>query len=72
MKLIRKERNIVYEFYEIELTDEQVEEYKKDKEKFLDENIWSEKIPYGDSVSTRYVDTTDLIHYLESENEPDF
>jgi hypothetical protein len=72
MKLIRKERNIVYEYYEVELTEEQVELYKNDREKFLDDFIWSEKIPFGDSVNTSYIDTTDLTHYLESEDEPEF
>lgn len=70
MKLIRKERNVFYEFYEVELTDEQVELYKQDKQKFLDEFIWNEKIPFGDSVSMRYLSTNDLTHYLESEDEP--
>jgi hypothetical protein len=46
-KLIRKEKNIVYEYYEVELTDEQLELYKSNREKFMDDFIWTDSFDFG-------------------------
>lgn len=74
MKLIRKERSIFYEYYEIELTEEQEKLYKEDKEKFLDDHIFNDsKIEFlGDPVKKTYIDTTDTEYYSDSEEEPRF
>jgi hypothetical protein len=66
-KLIRKERNIVYEYYEVEITDEQLELYKTDKEKFMDDFIWTDTFDFGNTTDSEYIDTTDTEYYLEGE-----
>ena len=71
-KLIRKERNIVYEYYEVEITDEQLELYKNDREKFMDELIYTDEIMFGEPKTNQYVNTTDTEYYLDGEDEPKF
>jgi hypothetical protein len=71
-KIIRKERNIVYEFYEVELTEEQEKLYNYNKEKFLDDYVYSDEIEFTDSVRKEYIKTTDTEYYLDSEEEPKF
>jgi hypothetical protein len=69
-KLIRKEKNIVYEYYEVEVTEEQLELYKSNKEAFMDEFIWTDALDFGSPVSNNYIDTMDTTYYLETEEEP--
>jgi hypothetical protein len=71
-KIIRKERNIVYEFYEVELTEEQEKLYNYNKEKFLDDYVYTDEIEFIDSVRKEYIKTTDTEYYLDSEEEPKF
>lgn len=71
-KIIRKERNIMYEYYEVELTEEQEKLYKENKEKFLDDYVYTDEIEFTDSVRTEYIKTTDTEYYLDSEEEPKF
>jgi hypothetical protein len=71
-KLVRKERNIYYEYYEVELTEEQEKLYKEDKDKFMDDFYFSGIIDFDDSVSKNYIDTTDTMYYLNNEEEPQF
>lgn len=68
-KLIRKEENIVYEYYEVEITDEQLELYKSDKEKFMDDFIWSDSFDFGNPIEIEYVDTVNTDYRLEDEPE---
>ena len=68
-KLIRKERNIYYEYYEVELTQEQEKLYKEDREKFMDEVLYSESVQFDDSYEKKYIDTTNTLYYLDSEQE---
>ena len=66
-KLIRKERNVVYEYYEVEITDEEVEQFRNDDENFMN------KI-YNDELDFQYEDKIDgssrLVYYLEGDEEP--
>lgn len=71
-KIIRKERNIVYEYYEVELSEEQVELYKKDKEKFMEDYIYNDEIMFNEPTRQQFIDTTDSEYYLDSEEEPKF
>jgi hypothetical protein len=71
-KIIRKERNIFYEFYEVELTEEQEKLYKENKEKFFDDYVYTDEIEFNDSVRKEYIKTTDTEYYLDSEEEPKF
>jgi hypothetical protein len=73
-KLIKKELNIYYEYYEVDLTPEQLELYNTDKDKFFDEFIWCDKFPtlVDNPVEKRYVDSTKTEYYLDSEDEPNF
>lgn len=71
-KLIRKERNIYYEHYEVEITDEQLELYKNDKEKFFEDYIFSDELSF-EEVGQRYVTTTDTDYYVDGlEDEPKY
>ena len=71
-KLIRKERNIYYEHYEVEITDEQFELYKNDGDKFFDDFIWSDELNFKES-NQRYVTTTDTDYYVDGvEDEPQY
>lgn len=71
-KLIRKERNIYYEHYEVEITDEQLELYKNDKEKFFEDYIFSDELSF-EEVGQRYVTTTDIDYYVDGlEDEPKY
>jgi hypothetical protein len=67
-KLIRKEENIVYEYYEVELTDEQLELYKYDREKFMDDFIWSDSLDFGNPTESEYVDTVNTDYYLDKDD----
>jgi hypothetical protein len=67
-KLIRKEENIVYEYYEVELTDEQLELYKSDREKFMDDFIWSDSLDFGNPTEIEYVDTVNTDYYLDKDD----
>lgn len=73
-KLIRKERNIFYEYHEHELTKEQLDLYLSDKEKFMEEYVWDDKLDGFNKEATekKYIDTTDTEFYLDSEEEPKF
>jgi hypothetical protein len=62
-KLIRKERNIYYEHYEVELTDEQFELYKNDREKFFEDFVFDDQLDFQE-VAQRYVTTTDTEYYI--------
>lgn len=69
-KLIRKERNIYYEHYEVEITDEQFELYKNDRDKFFEDFIWNDELNFKE-VNQRYVTTTDTDYYVDGiEPEP--
>jgi len=69
-KLIRKERNIYYEHYEVEITDEQFELYKNDREKFFEDFIFDDSLEFKESAQ-RYVTTTDTDYYVDGhEDEP--
>ncbi len=71
-KLIRKERNIYYEHYEVELTDEQFELYQNDREKFFEDFIYSDSLNFQE-VAQRYVTTSDTEYYVDGiEEEPQF
>ena len=67
-KLIRKEENIVYEYYEVEITDEQLELYKYDREKFMDDFIWSDSFDFGNPIEIEYVDTVNTDYYLDKDD----
>ena len=66
-KLIRKERNVVYEYYEVEITDEEVEQFRNDDENFMN------KI-YNDELDFQYKDEIDgasrILYYVEGDEEP--
>jgi hypothetical protein len=66
-KLIRKEKNIVYEYYEVELTDEQLELYKSNREKFMDDFIWTDSFDFGNPTESEYVDTVNTDYHLDIE-----
>ena len=71
-KLIRKERNIYYEHYEVEITDEQFELYKNDREKFFEDFIFDDSLEFKESA-LRYVTTTDTDYYVDGhEDEPQY
>jgi hypothetical protein len=71
-KLIRKERNIYYEHYEVEITDEQFELYKNDRDKFFEDFIYDDSIEFKESTQ-RYVTTTDTDYYVDGiEQEPQY
>ncbi len=71
-KLIRKERNIYYEHYEVEITDEQFELYKKDRVKFCEDFIFDDSLEFKESTQ-RYVTTTDTDYYVDGiEQEPQY
>jgi hypothetical protein len=71
-KLIRKERNIYYEHYEVEITDEQFELYKNDRDKFFEDFIHNDDLNFQE-VAQRYVTTTDTDYYVDSiEEEPQY
>jgi hypothetical protein len=71
-KLIRKERNIYYEHYEVEITEEQLELYKNDRDKFFEDFIWSDDLNFQE-VAQRYVTTTDTDYYVDGvEDEPQY
>ena len=71
-KLIRKERNIYYEHFEVELTDEQFELYKNDREKFFEDYVFDDRLDFRE-VAQRYVTTTDTDYYVEGhEDEPQY
>ena len=71
-KLIRKERNIYYEHYEVELTDDQFELYKNDREKFFEDFVYDDQLDFQE-VAQRYVTTTDTDYYVEGhEDEPQY
>lgn len=66
-KLIRKEKNVVYEYYEVEITDEEVEQFRNDDENFMN------KI-YNDELDFQYKDEIDgssrIVHYVDGDEEP--
>lgn len=66
-KLIKKEKNVVYEYYEVEITDEEVEQFRKDDENFMN------KI-YNDELNFQYKDKTEgssrETYYVEGDEEP--
>ena len=64
-KLIRKERNIYYEHYEVEITDEQFELYKNDRDKFFEDYIFNDGLGFELNVQ-QYIDTTDMDYYVEN------
>ena len=71
-QLIRKERNIYYEHYEVEITDEQFELYKNDRDKFFEDFIHNDDLNFQE-VAQRYVTTTDTDYYVDSiEEEPQY
>ena len=71
-KLIRKERNIYYEHYEVEMTDEQFELYKNDRDKFFEDFIYDDSLEFKESTK-RYVTTTDTDYYVDGiEQEPQY
>lgn len=71
-KLIRKERNIYYEHYEVEITDEQLELYKNDRDKFFEDFIWNDELNFKE-VNQRYVTTSDTDYYVDGvEDEPQY
>jgi hypothetical protein len=71
-KLIRKERNIYYEHYEVEITDEQFELYKNDRDKFFEDFIFDDSLEFKESAQ-RYVTTTDTDYYVDGiEQEPQY
>ena len=71
-KLIRKERNIYYEHYEVEITDEQFELYKNDRDKFFEDFIYDDSLEFKESAQ-RYVTTTDTDYYVDGiEQEPQY
>ena len=71
-KLIRKERNIYYEHYEVEITDEQFELYKNDRDKFFEDFIFDDSLEFKESAQ-RYVTTTDTDYYVDGvEDEPQY
>ncbi len=71
-KLIRKERNIYYEHYEVEITDEQFELYKNDRDKFFEDFIFDDSLEFKESTQ-RYVTTTDTDYYVDGiEQEPQY
>jgi hypothetical protein len=71
-KLIRKERNIYYEHYEVEITDEQFELYKNDRDKFFEDFIYDDSLEFKESTQ-RYVTTTDTDYYVDGiEQEPQY
>ena len=71
-KLIRKERNIYYEHCEVEITDEQFELYKNDREKFFEDFIYDDSLEFKESTQ-RYVTTTDTDYYVDGhEDEPQY
>lgn len=71
-KLIKKERNIVYEYYEIELTEEQLQEYKANQEEFYNKYDGTSVLEVDEPYNSRYIDTTDSTYYTEDEVEPTF
>jgi len=71
-KLIRKERNIYYEHYEVEITDEQFELYKNDRDKFFEDFIYDDSLEFKESAQ-RFVTTTDTDYYVDGiEQEPQY
>jgi hypothetical protein len=71
-KLIRKERNIYYEHYEVEITDDQFELYKNDRDKFFEDFIHSDNLNFQETAQ-RYVTTSDTEYYIDGvEDEPQF
>jgi hypothetical protein len=71
-KLIRKERNIYYEHYEVEITDEQFELYKNDRDKFFEDFIFDDSLEFKESAQ-RYVTTTDTDYFIDGhEDEPQY
>ena len=66
-KLIRKERNVVYEYYEVEITDEQEEQFRNDDDVFMDE-IYNDRLPFQ---QMSWVDgSSRLVYYIEGDEEP--
>ena len=71
-KLIRKERSIYYEHYEVEITDEQFELYKNDRDKFFEDFIFDDSLEFKKSVQ-RFVTTTDMDYFVDGhEDEPQY
>jgi len=71
-KLIRKERNIFYTHYEVEITEEQLQLYQTDKDKFNEDFIFNDSLEFA-QVSERYVTTTDTEYFIDGiEAEPQF
>jgi hypothetical protein len=71
-KLIRKERNIYYEHWEVEITDEQFELYKNDRDKFFEDFIFDDSLEFKKSAQ-RCVVTTDTDYYVDGiEQEPQY
>jgi hypothetical protein len=69
-KLIRKEKNIYYEYFEVEITDEQLELFKNDREKFDEDYIFNDALDFELNVQ-QYIDTTDMDYYVDGvEQEP--
>jgi len=69
-KLIRKEKNIFYTHYEVEITEDQLQLYQTDKDKFMDDFIYNDSLDFQ-QVSERYVTTTDTDYYVDGvEEEP--
>ncbi len=66
-KLIRKERNVVYEYYEVEITDEEAKQFRNDDENFTN------KI-YNDELDFQYKHKIDgssrEVYYVENDEEP--
>jgi len=66
-KLIRKERNVVYEYYEVEITDEQAEQFRNDDDVFMDE-IYNDRLPFSEMS---WVDgPSRLVYYIDGDDEP--
>lgn len=66
-KLIRKERNVVYEYYEVEITDEQAEQFRNDDDTFMDE-IYNDRLPFSEMS---VVDgSSRMVYYIDGDDEP--
>ncbi len=66
-KLIRKERNVTYEYYEVEITDEQAEQFRNDDDVFMDE-IYNDRLQFSEMS---VIDgSSRLVYYIEGDEEP--
>lgn len=66
-KLIRKERNVVYEYYEVEITEEQAEQFRKDDDTFMDE-IYNDRLPF--EYEDKMYGSSRVVYYVKGDDEP--